>query len=256
MAQILGYKRKEVCNLKKSGLPDAAGNNGFPIRNFKAAVSEPNRINLIAEIKFASPSEGMIRKGDDFHQIARMYEQAGAAAISLVTDKTYFRGDIKNLLRLKRIVSLPVLRKDFIVEEIQVEESRLWRADAVLLIARIVSEGKLKQLLRACRNNGLSALTEVHDRTDLKKAIACGARIIGINNRNLNTFEVDLETTLTLAPGLPQGCIAVSESGIHTRGDVQMLKNAGIHAVLVGTALMKSAQIDRKVKELTGINVP
>ncbi|MFP4085288.1 MAG: indole-3-glycerol phosphate synthase TrpC [Desulfobacteraceae bacterium] len=256
LEQMLRYKRKEADNLKARGFPKPAPRNGIPVRNFKAAISKPYGINLIAEIKFASPSAGTIRKGDNVGHIARMYEQAGAAAISLVTDKRYFKGDIQNLPLLKRMVSLPILRKDFIMEEIQVKESRIWGADAILLIARIVSVEKLKRLLSACRRRGVAALTEVHDRADLEKAVASGAPIIGINNRNLDTFEVDLDTTLTLAPRLPQGVIRVSESGIHSRGDVKMLKKAGIHAVLVGTALMKSAQIAEKVKELTGINVP
>jgi indole-3-glycerol phosphate synthase len=253
LKEIIEHKREEVCRLRLSDIPEKTRDAARPVRNFRAALIKGHRINLIAEVKFASPSAGVIRKANDPIHIARTYEKAGAAAISLLTDKRYFKGDIKHLPRLKRHLSLPILRKDFILEEIQVEESRLLGADAVLLIARILSEGKLTKLLRACEKHGLWALTEVHDMPDLQKAIASGARIIGINNRNLDTFEVDLTTTSKLAPYVPPGCIRVSESGIQTTKDVEALKKAGIHAVLVGTALMKSEQIDRKVEKLTRV---
>lgn len=253
--EIVNHKRKEINRLKVSGPPDVTQNGARPVRNLRAALSKAHRINLIAEIKFTSPSAGMIRKADDPIHIARTYEQAGAAAISLLTDRTYFGGDIRHLPRLKQHVSIPILRKDFILEEIQVEESRLLGADAVLLIARILSEERLTKLLSACAKYRLWALTEVHDMADLQKAVTSGAQIIGINNRNLDTFEVNLETTLKLAPHLPPGCIRVSESGIHTKKDVEILKTAGIHAVLVGTALMKSEWMGNKAKELASVYV-
>lgn len=252
LAQILTDKRKEVECLYNAGLPGGEAPNASPTRDFKGAISGRDRIALIAEIKFASPSAGTIRRKGDPLQIARMYERAGAAAISLLTDHPYFGGDITDLPRVKKIVSLPILRKDFILDEIQVEESRFWGADAVLLIARILSAQKLENLIKACRAQGLAALTEVHDGKELELAMGCGAEIIGINNRNLDTFEVDLETTLKLAPLMSTGRIIVSESGIKGREDVEFLRKAGIHAILVGTALMKAERMEIKVGELAG----
>ena len=252
LAQILAEKCKEVDRQKKGEMPSNNDNDLPPIRDFKGAISRSDRINLIAEIKFASPSAGIIREKPDPITIGRVYEEAGAAAISLLTDKRFFRGDLSHLPRLKRATSLPILRKDFIIDEIQVRESFLWGADAILLIAHILSRQKLKGLLGMCQSLGMAALTEVHDRNDLNKAIDCEADIIGINNRDLNTFKVDLAATLRLAPLVPGGGIIVSESGINNRGDVRVVKEAGVHAVLVGTALMNSEDIGKKAKGLAG----
>jgi indole-3-glycerol phosphate synthase len=152
--------------------------------------------------------------------------------------------------RLKSAVSLPILRKDFIIDEIQVRESVLYGADAVLLIARILSRQQLKELLGICRKLGLAALTEVHDRDDLEKAIDCGAEIIGINNRDLDTFKVDLNTTIELVPRVADKYIIVSESGIRNGKDIQLLKRSGVQAVLVGTSIMKSDDLAEKTREL------
>ena len=252
LIEILSNKRREVERLKKGGLPTHGNTHIPPIRNFKGAISVPNKIGLIAEIKFASPSAGIIRENADPITIGQMYEEAGAAAISLLTDKTFFNGDINHLPLLKKEISLPVLRKDFIVDEIQVRESFVWGADAVLLIARILSKQQLKRFLGICSRLGMAALTEVHDQNDLNKAIECGAEIIGINNRDLDTFKVSLKTTTKLAPLVPEGHIIVSESGIKDREDIQFLRQAGIQAILVGTGLMKSGDIGKKAKELAG----
>jgi len=250
LAEILVKKRKEVDTLKKAGLSNNRGNNVGTIRDFKSAISVPDRIGLIAEIKSASPSTGIIRDKADPLTIGQMYEEAGAAAISLLTDKKFFRGDINHLPRLKKAVSLPILRKDFIIDEIQVIESFLCGADAILLIARILSRQQLKRFLDTCRDLGLAALTEVHDRDDLEKAIECRAEIIGINNRNLDSFEVDINTTLELAPLVPEECIVVSESGIKDERDIQLINRSGTQAVLVGTSIMKSDDHGEKVREL------
>jgi len=191
LKEILAEKRKEVDRLKKRGISPLRGDDVLPARDFRGAISVPDEIGLIAEIKFASPSAGIIRKKIDPLTIGRMYEEAGAAAISLLTDKKFFQGDLDHLPPLKRAISLPILRKDFIIDEIQVKESSLWGADAILLIARILSGQQLKKLLHTCQELGLAALTEVHDKDDLQKAIECGAEIIGINNRDLDTFKVD-----------------------------------------------------------------
>ena len=250
LAEIISEKDNEVKSLKDLGLPHSRGDNLPPIRDFEGAISKPNRINLIAEIKFASPSAGIIREKADPVSIGKIYEEAGAAAISLLTDRRFFKGDINHLPLLKKETSLPLLRKDFIVDDVQVSESRLWGADAVLLIASILSKQQLKELLTAVQELGMAALTEVHDRADLEKAVDCNARIIGINNRNLDTFEVDIRKTMDLAPLAPDNQIIVSESGIHNKEDILFLKQAGIQAVLVGTSIMKSHDVKGKVKEL------
>ncbi len=252
LAEILAEKRKEVDILKNRNWSTHGGNNVPPIRDFKGVISVPDKISLIAEIKFASPSAGIICKKTDPVTIGKIYEKAGAAAISLLTDKKFFGGDLNHLSRLKKAISLPVLRKDFIIDEVQVRESFLGGADATLLIARILSHRQLKDLRDICHDLGMAALIEVHDRQDIEKAVACGADIVGINNRDLNTFNVSLETTIKLAPLVPEGRIIVSESGVKNKGDLQLLKQAGIQAVLVGTSLMKSKDIGKKARELAG----
>ncbi len=255
LVEILEEKRKEVTDLKKGNAPRGPEEEILPVRDFKGAISRKDRVCLIAEIKFASPSAGPIRKKMDPAIIGRAYEHAGASAISFLTDKKFFSGDINDLLPLKRAISLPILRKDFIIDACQVEESRLFGADAILLISSILSAEILGELLSACRESGLAALTEAHPREDLEKAIESGAEIIGINNRDLNTFEVRLDTTLELAPLIPGDRIVVSESGIHHGSDIRVLKGLGIRAVLVGSALMASGTLGEKTKELVAAGV-
>lgn len=242
LKEIIEEKKKEVAKLKRYGLSLPDGE--IPgLRDFKTALSRPGRISLIAEIKFASPSAGMIREKSDPTLIGKIYEMAGASAISLLTDRKFFQGDIFFLPVLKRSVSLPILRKDFLIDEVQVEEAACYGADATLLIARILSTQQLKDLINACRELGPIPLTEVHDSEDLDKAIECGADIIGINNRDLDTFEIDMNITLRLAPLVPEGRVIVCESGINDERDVKALKGKRINAVLVGSALMKSKDI-------------
>jgi indole-3-glycerol phosphate synthase len=250
MKEIVAHKQVEVQTLKKRGVPVLRNNDLPPLRDFKAAISVPDRIGIIAEIKFASPSMGVIREKTDPCTIGRMYEEAGAVAISLLTDRRFFGGNLDDLPLLKKTVSLPILRKDFIIDEIQVRESRFYGADAVLLIARILKKNQLKELLVFSKELGLTPLTEIHDLDDLKKAYDCGAEVIGINNRNLDTFEVSLRTTLDLARLVPKGCILVSESGVSDKKDIQLLGRSGIRSVLVGTSLMESKDIAGKTKEL------
>ena len=248
---ILQVKKREIEAQKYQGLPDiSAGGRHKGIRDFKAAVSSKERIGLIAEIKFSSPSAGRIRRTSDPVVIARMYEAMGAAAISVLTDKTFFSGDIRYLSEVKAAVSLPLLRKDFIIDPFQIEESYHYGADAVLLIARLLSTESLNMLLSACREYGLSALTEIHDRNDLDKAIQCGADVLGINNRNLDTFEVNLDTTRELAMSMPKNVILISESGFKGRGDIEAMKGVGIQSVLVGSAIMGSEDPASKTREL------
>ena len=251
LVEILAEKQREVARLKKSGIPVNGDNDPYHT-NFAGSISVPNRIGLIAEIKFASPSAGTIRKKGDPISIGRVYEGAGAAAVSLLTDKRFFGGELDQLPRLKRAISLPILRKDFIIDAIQVRESFLFGADAILLIARILSQGQLKDLLAAAHAFGLASLTEVHDRDDLEKAVECGAQVIGINNRDLDTLKIDIKTTLDLAPLVPKSCVLISESGITSKGDIQRLNGTGVNSVLVGSSLMKSNNLRAKTRELAG----
>lgn len=250
MKEILGHKQREVENLRKRGLRFSRKDDLSPIRDFKTAISLSGSIGLIAEIKFASPSVGVIREKMDPCAIGKIYEESGAVAVSLLTDNRFFGGNLDDLPRLKKAISLPILRKDFVIDEIQVRESLLYGADAVLLIARILSKERLKALIVLCKELGLAPLTEIHDHQDLEKAVNCGAEIIGINNRNLETFEVCLQTTLDLVPLVPKNCIIVSESGIFDKEDIQLLRRSGIQAVLVGTSVMESKDMASKTREL------
>ena len=254
LKEILEQKRIEVARLRKEGLLRIEADIPL-IRDFRRAISIPDKINLISEIKFASPSAGTIGNACDPVEIAITYEKAGAAAISFLTDKPFFNGEIKNLPSVKRAVTLPILRKDFIIDEIQVRESLLYGADAILLIARILTEGRLRELIQLAGELGLATLTEIHDMDDLDIALKCGADIIGINNRDLDTFQVDINTTVELARHVPRDHILVSESGIERRNDIVNFRASGINAVLVGSALMSSKDPGEKVRELVGAGV-
>jgi indole-3-glycerol phosphate synthase len=249
LSRILDEKRREVSALKTRRAA-AVLRGEDPVLDFRAALNHGGGIRLIAEIKFASPSAGAIRRQTDPVDIGRTYRDAGAAAISLITDGPFFCGSIDPLPRLKAETGLPVLRKDFLIDPIQVEESYGYGADAVLLICRILSKSQLGELIHTCNTFDLSALLEIHDEADLQRAIDGGARIIGINNRNLSTLEVDLSTTQTLAPLIPHDVIVVSESGIQDPEDVVFVGRFGVRAVLVGSSLMKSRDIFMKTRAL------
>lgn len=249
LAEIIAEKKNEVARLKTT-VPAEIDRDIPSIRDFKAAVSAPRQINLIAEIKFASPSAGLIRPKTDPILIGRTYEEAGAAAISLLTDMRFFQGDLNHLPRLKKAVALPILRKDFIIDELQVREASIYGADAILLIARILSHAQLADLISACRELGMAPLTEVHDKDDLEKAIDCGAEIIGINNRDLDSFTVDINTTFKLAPLVPEDRVVISESGLAKKADIRSLKDTRVQAALIGSALMRSDEPAMKTAEL------
>jgi len=248
LQQIIEHKRHEVVRLKRDGLPP--GGEKVSRSDFRKAIAVPGRVSVIAEIKFASPSTGTIREQSDPRAIGRLYEEVGAAAVSLITDEKFFRGNPNHLPLLKHSISLPVLRKDFIIDEAQVLETARLGADALLLIARLLSEGQLRDLLALCRELQLEPLTEVHDRVDLEKAVACGAGIIGINNRDLDTFKVELATTTELAPLVAATHAVVSESGVKRGEDIHYLRGFGVQAVLVGTSLMGSEDLGGKLREL------
>jgi indole-3-glycerol phosphate synthase len=250
LEEIVAKKELEVAHLKKDRKAQAERKRTSPIRDFKRAISAPGRVNLIAEIKFASPSAGMIREKSDPITIGKMYEEGGASAVSLLTDRSFFGGDVENLPRLSNAVSLPVLRKDFIIHEIQLIESFLCGADAILLIARILGNTELKNFLDLSRELELASLTEVHTEEELLRALSCGAEIIGINNRNLDTFEVDLTTTARLTPLVPEGRPVVSESGLRDEKDMGFLRDLGVHAALIGSALMRVEDIAEGTRKI------
>jgi indole-3-glycerol phosphate synthase len=212
----------------------------------------PATISLIAEVKKASPSAGVICPDFDPVRIARVYEQAGASAISVLTDREFFQGNIEYLQQIRAAVSLPLLRKDFIIEELQIHEAAACGADAVLLIAAILDDKQLREFRLIAEHLKMAALVEVHDETELDRALSAGATLVGINNRSLATFTVSLATTEKLAAHIPSDRLVVAESGIHTRADVERVARAGAKAILVGESLMRSSDIAGKVKELLG----
>lgn len=241
----LEARKKELpFDLLKEKIKDS-----LPIRDFKKALLG-KEISLITEIKKASPSAGIIREDFNPIEIAKIYQKNGAAAISVLTEQKYFKGEIDYLEKVKAEISIPVLRKDFIFDPYQVYEARVYGADALLLIAVILEEDKLKELLNLTYELGMEALVEVHTEDDLKKALDANAGIIGINNRNLDTLKVDLKTTEELAKLIPSGKIIVSESGVKTKEDIEDLRKVGARAFLVGESLMKSQDIGGKLKEL------
>jgi indole-3-glycerol phosphate synthase len=221
-----------------------------PCRNFKAALSD-KPCAIIAEVKCASPSRGRLMENFDPMAIARTYAENGAAAISVLTDEKYFQGRKEYLTQIKQKVQLPLLRKDFIIDPYQVYESRAIGADAVLLIAAVL-DNRLKDFIGVAQEIGLNQLVEVHTRAELDLALAAGAEIIGINNRNLDTFVTDINTCKELAQFIPQGKIIVAESGISKRADIESIMKAGIHAFLIGEALVTSSDIGKKLRELKG----
>ena len=219
-------------------------------RGFKEAVSVPGKINLIAEIKKASPSKGVLREDFDPLEIAHTYETSGACALSILTDKKFFQGDITYLQAVREAVNLPLLRKDFIIDQYQIYESVCAGADAVLLIAQLLSKEQLKKFHSLCAQLNLDAVCEVHSEEDLDKALGANCEIIGINNRNLQTFAEDLQVSERLIKKIPKGKTIISESAIKTSGDVKYLQGLGVNTVLIGETFMRSKDIGAKVKEL------
>ena len=211
-------------------------------RGFRRALENKGRssIAIIAELKKASPSRGLIRADFDPATLARELKQAGAAALSVLTDEEFFQGSLENLELAAASTRLPCLRKDFIVDEFQLLEARACCADAVLLIVAALSAAELRTLANGARNQGLDILCEVHDEEELRRAVDAGCDLIGVNSRDLRTFNVDLETAFRLAPLIPKNVVRVAESGIHSGADIARLRAAGYHACLIGESLMKA----------------
>jgi indole-3-glycerol phosphate synthase len=218
-------------------------------RDFSGALSG-RKLSVIAELKKASPSRGLLRPDFRPPEIARSYQQAGAAALSVLTEEDFFQGSLNYLKAVRGAASLPILRKDFIVDEYQVYESAAAGADALLLIVAALEDRDLKQLLELSQRLSVAALVEVHTAEELERALAAGAQIIGVNNRNLSTLEVRLETSLRLRDKIPPGRLAVSESGIKSGGDLERLAEAGFNAVLIGEHLMLAEDPGKELSRL------
>lgn len=223
-----------------------------PCRGFARALASADGVAIIAEMKRASPSKGALRSDFDPRGLARAYEEGGASAVSVLTDERYFGGRREHLTIARAAARLPILRKDFVLEDYQVYEARAFGADAVLLIAAILDDPALRRLLELAVGLGMDALVEVHTREELERAAQAGARLIGINNRDLRTFQVSLSTTLELAPHAPHDALLVSESGIRSHEDIVRVETAGVRAVLVGEVLMRAPDPRRALRELLG----
>lgn len=250
--RIMAGKVPEV-ELKKRSLPVSALKELISQRQAPldfARALEGDRLRLIAEVKRASPSRGVLCPDFDPVKLAKTYAQAGAAAISVVTEAKHFQGSLEHLEAVRQEVGIPLLRKDFIFDPYQVYESAAFGADAILLIAAILNSDQLEELLALSRRLGLSCLVEVHNENEVDKVLLAGAEIIGINNRDLVTFTVDINTTRRLRPLIPGGCTVVSESGLKNRDDMKKMREWGVNAVLVGEALVTAGNIPAKIEEL------
>jgi indole-3-glycerol phosphate synthase len=221
-------------------------------RGFADSLSRSAGLKLIAELKQASPSQGRLRDRFDPAEIARIYEEEGAAAISVLTEERFFQGSLDDLGRVRKAATRPLLRKDFLIDEYQVYEARAFDADAVLLIAAILDNGRLKDFQSLACDLGMDSLVEVHTEAEVDRALRAGARLIGINNRDLATFKTDLAMTFRLVRGIPDDRLVVSESGISQRKDIDRLMEAEVDAVLIGETFMKSSDIRAKIRELFG----
>ena len=242
---IVQQKKAEVSLLKRNGIslpepyidktPDKS-------RGFKRALLEYKGVSIIAEIKKASPSKGIISPDFDPVKIARNYQAQGAQALSVLTDVNFFQGSLTYLLEVRSVVDLPVLRKDFIIDQVQIDEAHVHGADAILLIAAILDEGQLRDFQQHAAALGMDSLVEVHQEEELSRSLAAGAELIGINNRNLNDFSVDINTTFRLMKLIPPHIPVVSESGLKNSQDIEALEKAGATAALIGETLMRAGK--------------
>jgi indole-3-glycerol phosphate synthase len=253
--EIIANKKKELAETKRqtpfADIKSKALDAG-PARGFGKALFGPDDVRLIAEVKKASPSKGVIREDFDPVAIGQIYEESGAACLSVLTERKFFQGELEYLDRIRKVVKLPLLRKDFIVDAYQIHEARAAGADAILLIAACLAKQQIEDYLGIARGLGLDVLVESHTYKELDTSLRAGATLIGINNRDLTTFSVSLQTTLDLINDIPDDRTVVSESGIKTRDDVLKLHLAGVDAILVGESLMREKDIGKKVNELLG----
>jgi indole-3-glycerol phosphate synthase len=253
LARIVARKRGELAQatISRTKLERLAEELRAGRREFRAALDRKTPA-IIAEIKKASPSQGILRAEFEAAALAREYQENGAAAISVLTDGPFFQGSLADLRAARQAVRLPALRKDFTLNEYHVVEAAANGADAVLLITAILDEKQIRDLRELAGAWGMAALIEVHNQRELKTALDAGAEIVGVNNRNLKTFEVTLETSVRLAEDIPDGVLKISESGIHSREDIQRLEQAGFHAFLVGEHFLKAASPGAALRALAG----
>jgi indole-3-glycerol phosphate synthase len=254
--EILEHKRREVAAAKQRvstiSMADHARGCGVALRGFRQMLADGSGARVIAEIKRRSPSKGEIRADFDPVSCATAYAEAGAAAISVLTDERYFGGQLEFLEAVRTAVEIPLLRKDFVIDPYQIDETRVSGADAVLLIVAALSPEDLGQLRQHAISLGLDVLVEVHNEDELETALAAGADLIGINNRDLRSFETDLAVTERLAPRIPGNALIVAESGIFTHEEIRRLEGAGVHAFLVGESLMREADVGLALRRLRG----
>lgn len=253
LAQIV-ERRRETIARRKRVLPDVAlklavEKKSTPVRDFVGALTRDG-LNVIAELKKASPSRGLLRTDYQPAEIARELEASGAAALSVLTEEDFFQGSLGDFKEVSKVTKIPILRKDFIVDPWQVWEARAANADAFLLIVAILDDDTLRELLALGRRLGMEALVEAHSRDEVYRAVAAGAEVIGVNNRDLKTLEVDIETSLNLVKLIPEECVAVSESGIRSHGDLCRMRRAGFDAFLVGEHLMTAPDAGQGLVEL------
>jgi indole-3-glycerol phosphate synthase len=261
LEQIITYKRQEVEFRKKIHdileIKRKVQNQRTSPRDFFHALKQSgNLTRIIAEIKRASPTRGIIRREDfDPQKIGMIYQKEGAVAISVLTDNRFFQGDFIHLSLVRKVTDIPILCKDFIIDPYQIYEAALYGADAFLLIATFLSPNQIEEFLSVGQDLGMRALVEVHSEEDLEKALQTPAEIIGINNRDLKTFRTDINTTLRLAKSIPPEKLVVSESGIQNKTQIERLKAIGVHAFLVGEALMRENNPGKKLRELRGKDI-
>ena len=260
--RIIAYKRDEIVAAKAArpvGEIERQAGEAPAVRGFtdalRAQISATGAA-LIAEIKKASPSKGLIREQFDPPALARAYEAGGAACLSVLTDEPSFKGGPGDLVGARTAVQLPALRKDFMLDPYQIAEARAWGADCILVIMAAVSDGQARELADAAASWSMDALIEVHDEVELERAIELDAELIGINNRDLNSFETTLSTTERLAPRVPAGRLVISESGIFTLDDIDRLKHANVHSFLVGESLMRQNDVSQAVRALLTPSLP
>jgi indole-3-glycerol phosphate synthase len=254
LESIVSVKREELSALRRRSRElEREARQAPPPRGFLSALHTEGSVSLIAECKRRSPGAGDIRPGLDPVELTRGYERSGASALSVLTDARFFGGSNEDLEAIRAERGIPILRKDFTLDPLHVVEARACGADAVLLIVRILGDALLEELLEVTRSLGMEALVETHDAREIERALAAGARVVGINNRDLATFATDLETTVRLLEEVPQGVLVVSESGIRTRDDVARLGGAGVDAILVGETLLRDPDPAAVAERLSGV---
>ncbi len=248
LKNILSHKKEEVNKRKKRGLFFRPFWERAPF--CLKSYLKTQKFTVIAEVKKASPSKGLIKKRLNPVALAQAYQKAGAGMISVITEEDFFLGSLEYLAAIRRVTSLPLLRKDFIFDPIQIEEAKAFGADAVLLIVAILKKEELKELIAYSKKLGLSALVEVHKESEVETALSAGAEVIGVNNRNLKTLKVDTSQVLRLFPLIPEDIPVIAESGYNTPSEIKLLKERGIKGVLIGTSLVSAKNPEKKLKEI------